>query len=71
MTPLTGNRELALASWRLVEAMGAPGAKSYVASRIRDALAARAADEVLVWRMVAQAVRRLAAMRRRHGVKLH
>lgn len=71
MTPLTGNRELAIASWRLVEAMGAPGARSYVADRIRKAEAARAAHEVIVWRLVAEAVRRLAATARQRGVTLH
>ncbi len=71
MTPLTGNRELALASWRLVEALGAPGAKSYVAARIEQALATEAACEAVVWRMVAEAVRRLAAESRRAGATLH
>ena len=60
MPPLTGNRELALASWRLVETLGAPGAESYVAARIQQALATQAPCEAMVWRMVAETIRRLA-----------
>jgi hypothetical protein len=71
MTPLTGNRELALASWRLVETLGAPGAESYVAVRIQRAMETQAACEVVVWRMVADAVRRLTAESRRAGATLH
>jgi hypothetical protein len=71
MTPLTGNRELVLASWRLVETLGAPGAESYVAARIQRATESQASCEVVVWRMVADAVRRLAAEGRRAGATLH
>ena len=71
MTPLTGNRELALASWRLVETLGGPGAQSYVAARIQRAEEAEAGCEAVIWRMVADAVRRLAAESRRAGSTLH
>lgn len=71
MTPLTGNRELAIASWRLVETLGGAGARSYVAARIQRAEATEAACEAMVWRMVADAVRRLTADNRRAGATLH
>ena len=71
MTPLTGNRELALASWRLLETLGAPAAESYIAAQLQRAVETQTPSEVLVWRMVANAVRRLAEETRQSGTTLH
>jgi hypothetical protein len=68
--PLYGSRDLVLASWRLVETLGRPGAEHYVASRLRCAEEADASCEIAVWRMVAHAVRQLTPADRA-GVTLH
>lgn len=68
--PLYGSRDLALASWRLVETLGRPAAHDYVAARLRSAEAADAPCEIAVWRMVAHAVRQLATAEEA-GTTLH
>lgn len=68
--PLCGSRDLALASWRLVESLGRPAAQDYVANRLRSAEATETSCEIAVWRMVAHAVQQLTTAERA-GATLH